>query len=146
MNIRKFKEGDEALLRDVFYSSVHRNTGKFYTESQQNAWAPGDWDDEWIRRMNKIRPYILEDQGEILGYADLQEDGYIDHFFIRGDSAGKGYDQLLMDKILSDAKERNLRELSAETFFLKNGFVILKRKSVRLRGEILQNALMKKTL
>ncbi len=79
MFIRGFKEGEESVLREVFCSSIHGNTEKFYTERQQNAWAPADYDEEdWSRRIRQLHPYVMEDQGKIIGYADLQDDGYID--------------------------------------------------------------------
>jgi hypothetical protein len=37
--------------------------------------------------MQGIRPFVAEDEGHIVGYADIQPSGYIDHFFVAGGHA-----------------------------------------------------------
>ena len=45
---------------------------------------------------NKTKPFVAEIEGQIVGYADLQEDGYIDHFFVSGSMARRGVGSALM--------------------------------------------------
>ncbi len=103
----------------------------------------------WGQRIKGINPYVVVDGDKILGYADLQDNGYIDHFFVRGGQSKKGIGRLLMNHIIEDAKVKSIPELSsdvslaAQGFFSRFGFEVIQRKEVEVRGVMLENALMK---
>jgi hypothetical protein len=40
MIIRPFRQGEEAALRQVFFSAVHEIASRDYTSEQIEAWAP----------------------------------------------------------------------------------------------------------
>ncbi len=83
MPIRNFHPGDEPALRAVFYSSVHDLARHHYTAEQLAVWAPRQYDAaQWGERMRGKRPFIAEVDGCIAGFADLQDSGYVDHFFV----------------------------------------------------------------
>src|SRR3546814_13537200 len=83
MKIRRFIVGDEAALFRVFFSAIRTVAAKDYTTEQIEAWAPEDFSqDLWVSRMREIQPFVVEIGNEIVGYADVQQDGYIDHFFV----------------------------------------------------------------
>ena len=82
MFVRDFSFGDEPALHTVFYSAIHTIAVRDYTPEQLKAWAPDPPDVvRWTARMRAIRPFVVEDERRIVGYADLQANGYIDHFF-----------------------------------------------------------------
>lgn len=150
MEIRKYKLGEEAELHQIFYSSIRQNANTHYKEDQLIAWAPEAFDiEKWVERIRGINPYVIVEDGFILGYADLQESGYIDHFFVRGGHSNKGVGKALMNHIIDTARDNDLIELSADVslaaqgFFKRFGFEIVKRKEVAIRGMLLENALMK---
>ena len=63
---------------------------KDYSESQVQAWAPDNYDTSvWYERISSINPFVAVLEGEIVGYADIQDDGYIDHFFCHWKHQGK---------------------------------------------------------
>ena len=100
MKIRRFSNGDEISLFSVFLSSVHTLASHYYTQEQIDAWAPTDIDPEqWANHMKELRPFVVEVDGEIAGYADLQPNGYIDHFFVSGTYPRQGVGTLLMNRI-----------------------------------------------
>lgn len=151
MLIRDFCEGDEATLWEVYFSSIHDIANKDYSPEQLDAWAPRQHDErQWAQRIRGINPYIAEVAGCVVGYADLQESGYIDHFFVAGPHHRRGVGHALMEHIHQVAKQRGLLELysdvslTAEPFFAKHGFVVEARKSVVVRGVTLSNARMRK--
>jgi hypothetical protein len=41
--------------------------------------------------MRRNRPFVAERLGEIVGFADVQADGYIDQFFVVPEVAGQGW-------------------------------------------------------
>jgi putative acetyltransferase len=153
MVVREFEPGEEPALRDVFYSSVHGIASRNYTPQQLQAWAPPEYDqDKWIERINRNRSFIAVIDGEIAGFSDVQETGYIDQFYVASRFAGIGVGTALMKYIHQVAALRNLPELSshvsltAEPFFTRHGFKIVKRNMVDVKGVILRNATMRKTL
>ncbi|MDW2643548.1 GNAT family N-acetyltransferase [Citrobacter sp. HN-141] len=153
MKIRRFRNGDEISLFSVFLSSVYTLASHYYTHEQIVAWAPSDIDpDHWTNRMRALRPFVVEVDGEIAGYADVQPNGYIDHFYVSGAYPRQGVGTLLMDRIHEEARERGMTELTsnvskaAEAFFLRHGFHVVERGFPVCRGVTLQNALMRKYL
>jgi putative acetyltransferase len=85
MEIRRFQPGEELALFEVFYSAIHLIARNDYSEEQLKAWAPSDIDRElWSNRINGINPFVAEIDGKPVGYADVQQSGYIDHFLSPG--------------------------------------------------------------
>lgn len=84
----------------------------------------------------------------IVGYADLQADGYIDQFFVAAEAAGRGVGTALMQRILEQAAAQRIRRLhsnvslAAEGFFRRHGFLVEAVQRVTVRGVVMQNARM----
>lgn len=153
LQLRRFVAGDAAALHRVFHGAVHQTASRDYTPAQVQAWAPDDLDmAAWDAHMRVIQPFVVERAGEIVGYADLQPDGLIDHFFVAAPHGGMGVGQLLMDRIHEEAGRLGLAELhadvslSAEGFFARNGFAVVERRLPVRRGVSLPNARMRKPL
>lgn len=153
MNIRRFRIGDEAALFRVFFSAVHDTASRDYTPEQVEAWAPADIDPElWAGHMRNLLPFVVEHEETIVAYADVQPSGYIDHFFVSGCHARQGIGTLLMKHIHKEAQLLGIDEMTsdvrktAEPFFVRHGFKVVKRGAPIRRGVILQNALMSKKL
>ena len=153
MFIRNYRIGEEMALHDVFYSSVHQLGKNHYTAEQLAAWAPGSCDQEvWVRRIGHTLPFVAEISRQIVGYADLQVNGYIDHFFVAGSYSRRGVGTALMEHIHSLARERGIFELtsdvslSAEQFFARHGFSVIERQTPVIGGVTLANSRMRKKL
>jgi putative acetyltransferase len=153
IRVREFRPGDEPMLHEVFFSAVHEVACRDYTQEQVDTWAPRDHDPEaWAQRMRGIRPFVAEEGGAILGYADLQADGYIDHFFVAGGAGGRGVGRRLMERLLERAGELRLTamhshvSLTAQPFFARFGFGIVAQRRPVVDGVEFSNALMRKAL
>lgn len=147
--IRSFRPGDEPALRAVFHAAVHGLAAAHYRPEQLDAWAPTDYDTAlWGERIRHLQPFVIELDGVPIAYADLQADGTIDHFFVSAAHARQGVGQQLMNHILALAAQRSLSHvqahvsLTAEPFFARNGFVVMARQTVTVRGVALNNARM----
>src|SRR5580704_6773468 len=91
VQIRPYKPGEEQALFAVYYSAIHLTASRDYTPEQIQAWAPKGLDmNLWACRIRGINPFVAESNGEVVGYADLQANGYIDHFFVSGTHARRG--------------------------------------------------------
>ena len=153
MNIRKFQPGDEAALFRVYFTAIHEVASRDYSRKQIAAWAPADFDKEtWATLVQKIQPFVAVLDDEIVAYADVQTDGYIDHFFVSGTHPRQGIGTQLMLRIHKEAKRLGLMTLTsnvsktAEPFFELHGFQVVERGCPIRRGVTLQNALMRKAL
>ena len=103
--------------------------------------------------MREIRPFVAEDgRGRIVAYADVQSNGYIDHFFVSGAHARQGIGTLLMNRIHDMAHEQDIFVLTshvsrtAQPFFRKFGFSVIEKRAPLVRGVVVPNALMRKEL
>ena len=153
LQLRPFRNGDEAALRAVFYSSVHMLARRHYSPAQLAAWAPRLYDPaQWRALIHAHQPFIAELDGAIAGYADLQASGCIGHFFVAGAYGGLGVGKALMAHIHQQAASRGTGQLfsdvslAAELFFRKSGFAVQARQQVDVRGVVLANARMRKAL
>lgn len=155
MRVRPVRQGEEAALRQVFFSAVHDTASRDYTPEQIDAWAPVAKESDaapWAERIRKIRPFVAERDGAIVGYADVQVNGCIDHFFVAGPAAGTGVGSALMERIHEVALARATACLFAEVsitarpFFEKWGFAVEARQTVTIRGVELTNFRMRKEL
>lgn len=151
MKIRNFRTCDEASLRAIYYHTIRRVNIQDYSAEQVKAWAGDELDEtSWREKIEAIKPYVVEHEGQIIGYADLQADGYIDHFFCHHDWQRRGVGSLLMQKIHDEAIQRNIPKLysnvsiTAKPFFMAKGFEVVKEQSVAIRGQVLKNFSMQK--
>lgn len=153
MITRRFRAGDEIALHHVYYTAIHMIASRDYTREQIDAWAPAYPDmEQWINRIKGIRPFVVELNDGIVGYADVQSTGHIDHFFVSGNHSRQGIGTRLMKRIHEEAANLGLTELTshvsktAEPFFSLHGFQVVERGFPSLGGVTLQNALMHKGL
>jgi putative acetyltransferase len=102
--------------------------------------------------MRGINPFVAEIDGKVVGYADIQENGYIDHFFVSGRHPRQGIGTLLMETLESEANRLRLTELAsdvsgtAQPFFERFGFHVVEQRAPIIRGIEVPNALMRKVL
>lgn len=152
-SIRRYRPGEETALFSVFYSAVHQIASRDYSTEQVQAWAPEDMDaDLWAARIREINPFVAELDGKIVGYADLQANGYIDHFFVSGEHARRGVGTALMQHLIREAKAAGLTEMTshvsrtAQAFFESFGFIVVEQRLPELRGVFIPNAVMKRVV
>jgi len=153
MHIRKYQSGEELELWRLFYDSVRKVAIRDYTAEQVAAWAPDTMDEaHWRARIESNNPFVCEHEGQIVGYADLQPSGYIDHFFVHHQWQGQGVAKALFATIEADAKRQQLAELwanvsiTARPFFESRGFLVVAEQDVAVRGVTLRNFKMVKRL
>jgi putative acetyltransferase len=151
VHIRRYRQGEEPALFEVFYSAIHLVACRDYTPEQVEAWAPRDLDTElWRNRIRGINPFVAELRGQVVGYADIQPNGYIDHFFVSGNHPRKGIGSQLMRHLLAQAAVLGISELTsdvsrtAQPFYESFGFVVVEQRYPELRGVVLPNALMRR--
>lgn len=150
IRIRLYAPGEEPALFEVYHSAIHLIASRDYTPEQVEAWAPASLDPVlWRDRIRGIDPFVAELDGEIVGYADLQTSGYIDHFFVSGRHPRRGIGARLMERLLAEAEALGIAtltsdvSLTAQPFFARYGFEIVEQRCPVMRGIAIPNALMR---
>ncbi|MEH6453591.1 MAG: GNAT family N-acetyltransferase [Psychromonas sp.] len=152
INIRKYTEQDAQATWLLFFNTIRNVNIQDYTQQQVEAWAPDSMDMFiWNKRMADIEPFIAEIDGEIVGYADLQNDGYIDHFFCHDKKQKQGIGRALFAHIFEAGKKLKIKQyysqvsITAKPFFEHFGFQVMSQKSNEIRGQELTNYHMQKS-
>ncbi|MDZ4722114.1 MAG: GNAT family N-acetyltransferase [Roseiflexaceae bacterium] len=151
MQIRKYRPGEELALWELFHSTIHHVNIADYSIEQVNAWAPDQVDTErWRERIAGINPFVVEHEGQIIGYADIQPSGYIDHFYVHYQWQRRGVGTLLMQQIHAVAEQNQITRLfsqvsiTARPFFEAWGFSVEAEQVVQARGVTMTNFRMSK--
>lgn len=146
VTVRRYRPGEEKELVELFRQTVHRVNSKDYSPSQINAWAPDNLDiDSACQRIRRNNPFVAVYEGRIVGYADIQPDGYIDQFFCHHEYTGLGIGKKLFAELEKFAVENDIKRMhanvstTARPFFESLGFVVQREQVIHLRGQSLTN-------
>ena len=153
IEIRKYTYGEEEYLWKIFYDTVRNVNVKDYTIEQVKAWAPEVYDKEdWNNKIMNISPYVAFLDGKILGYADLQDNGKIDHFYVHHNFQRMGIGNCLMNHLIKQARTKRIKKLysevsiTAKPFFEYFKFRVAIKQEVEIRGIKIINYLMDNNL
>ncbi|WP_085908531.1 GNAT family N-acetyltransferase [Kiloniella majae] len=153
MIIRPHKPEDAATLFQLFYDTIHKVNIQDYSQEQVNAWAPENFDiKRWQERTKGYFIFVAEDTSGISGFAELEQNGHIDCFYVHHEKQGFGIGHKLMSELEQKAHALKLDEIYAEVsitarpFFERKGFQVRQKQDVLLRGQYLTNYKMGKSL
>ncbi|GLS90357.1 acetyltransferase [Psychromonas marina] len=151
INIRNFDINDVAITWNIKFNTIRTINRQDYTVEQTKRWAPEHYDmNLWRKRITDMNPFIAELDGNIVGFADLQDDGYIDHFFCHSEYQGAGVGRALMEHILSVGASKGISRfysqvsLTARCFYEHFGFHVVKEQQVAIADGKLTNFVMQK--
>jgi putative acetyltransferase len=115
--IRKFIPGDEIELYQLFYNAVHTINARDYNQQQLETWAPQEGDlNQWRESLSKNHTFVAYEEitGNIVGFADLEESGYIDRGYIHKDYLAQGVGLALLQAVEKKALALGIKELYAD--------------------------------
>ncbi len=153
LRIRGYEAGDAQEIVRLFYETVRSVNRAHYSEEQVAAWAPVVPEaGGWHARMSGRLTFVAEREGEVVGFAELEEDGHLDMLYVQKDAVGSGVGARLYEVVEGEALALGLRRLSTEAsitarpFFERRGFRVVREQTVRRRGVALTNFAMRKEL
>lgn len=158
MNIRPYEIADTAAIATLFHNTVHHINSRDYTPEQISAWASNDLTvDFWANRLSQSITYVAEEgiakeTGQIIGFGNLELNGYLDCFYCHKDFQRMGVgSQLLapleaMARSLNTATLTTVASITARSFFEAKGFRVITPQTVECRGESFLNFVMEKSL
>ena len=151
--IRRYKPEDCTKIMQVFYDTVHNVSCKDYTLEQLNAWAPCKLDyDKWNLSLLDNYTLVVERDGDIVGFGDLDCTGYLDRLYTHKDFQGQGIATQIINELEAYARKKDIMLIStaasitAKPFFEKRGYQVIKEQRVGREGQVLPNFIMQKKL
>jgi putative acetyltransferase len=151
--IRAYKAADLPEVVNLFRETIHTVNAKDYTREQINAWAPEHIDAEkWGIKLLAHYTVIAEVRGKVCGFGDIDDSGYFDHLFVHKDYQGRGVATRIVNAIETYAVQKGFKtitvavSITAKSFFLKQGYVVVKQQEVEYNGQVFTNYAMKKDL
>ncbi len=152
MRLRLYEIADTEEIMKLFYDTIHEVNIHDYTEEQVAAWAPANMDiDVWIKGLGSKFTYVAEEQGQIIGFGELEPNGHIDRFYCHKDFQRKGIGKKILEQLESKAKALGIDKLfteasiTAKPFFESQNFIVVKQQEVERRGQKLINFVMEKS-
>lgn len=153
MIVRRATPEDAPCLLRLFYGTVHAVNSRDYSQEQVDAWAPPDMSKEnWRRRQETRTTFVAEQDGQIVGFAELGPDGHIDGFYTHKDHQGQGAGTRLLEAIVAEAAQAGVQRLFAEVsitarpFFERRGFRVVRPQEFEHRGVMFRNYIMERLL
>ncbi len=154
IKIRNYRESDAKFLAEIYYNTIHQICKSDYNEEQLNAWAPKSSleTEGWIKKWQKLPPFVAIIKDKIVGFAEFENNGHIDCFYVHYQFQNRNIGSKLLEEIEKIAKQKNLSKIYAEVsitakpFFEKKGFKISKAQTVLIRGVELDNFAMEKQI
>jgi len=153
LTIRPLSQKDGARAGRVFFDAVHQGAADVYTQEQRDAWAGAEPDlAAWRDRLVGVDGFAAEVEGEFAGFMTLDQTGYIDLAFVRPDVMGRGVGRALYNAIEQKALAAAITmlttkaSLKARPFFKRMGWQVEREQTVEVRGVLLTNYRMVKSL
>lgn len=136
MQIRRYRENDIVELCDIYYNTIHTVNSADYTVDELEAWAPSNsYNQESYKkdnnRWNRINPFIAVLDNTIIGFAELEEEGHINCFFVHHDYQGLGAGAALLNACVQEATKLGYTEIFTEVsitsrdYFAGKGFKVI---------------------
>jgi putative acetyltransferase len=153
IRIRDFDPTDLDRTLALFHQTVHTVNRRDYTPEQLAAWAPDVPDrGAWLARLSAGWTRMACERDQIIGFGQLLSDGRIEYFYVDAHRQRQGIGSLLLERLVELAREQGIAQLStaasitAQPFFARHGFVIVRRQTVSCRGAEFENFVMRRAL
>ena len=148
MTIRPYHSEDCGELARLFYETVHTVNAADYTPEQLDAWATGKKPlDTWDRSFRANTTLVAEAGGQIVGFADMDASGYLDHLFVHQAFQRQGIATALCQALEAGCpceRYTTHASITARPFFAARGYRVVREQQVDCRGVLLTNFVMEK--
>ncbi len=149
MTLLPYRPEDLPRIAVLFYETVHMVCAKDYTKQQLDAWATGEIDENaWNESFLAHTTLLAWENGELLGFADMTAEGYLDRLYVSRAHRRQGVATALLTALEEAIPAREYTahvSFTARPFFERMGYVIIKEQQVERRGVLLTNFVMQKT-
>lgn len=151
MIVRAFVKSDLDEILELFYNTIHTINANDYNKKQLDSWAVMKPDKlKWLSSLDSNITYVVELNGKIIGFGDLNAKKYIDRLFTHKDYQGIGVASKILSILENKAKILEYdyvyteASITAKGFFESRGYKVLESQNKYHNGEIFLNYIMKK--
>ena len=152
--LRAYESADAAATLNIFTEAIIMTAAAHYTAEQVEAWAkPGRRDTSaWDVAMSERASVVAIHGTEVVGFSDVNEDGYIDMLFVSPAFLRRGVARTLLSFIEQQSRAAGVVELisdvsiAARPFFESIGFGLVREQRPVIEGIELTNYRMRKDL
>ena len=151
MELRRFEAGDLPAVRELFRQSIQTVCRGDYTPAELSAWA-GRAGNITAERLLACYTLVVEEEGRLLGFANLEPGGHLDCLYTAAESQRRGVAAALCDALEAEARRQGERLLRVEAsrtargFFERRGYRVQAAQLVPVDGKQLENFRMQKLL
>lgn len=146
IHIRGYSPSDCLRLAELFQDTVHKINAGDYTDEQIEAWAGKQPDmEEWNRSFLDHFTAVAEKRGRIVGFGDMDKNGYLDRFYVDSEHQGEGIGSAICDFLENsvNAVEYSVyASVTAKGFFEKRGYFAVRENEAERCGVRLKNYYM----
>ena len=153
MKFRTAVFGDLDEMKRLYVDTIQFVCRNDYNDDERKQWSSSaNKTERWSEMIKNQYVLIAETKSQIVGFATLKHQNYIDFFYIHKDFQRKGIAQKLLNKIESRALEYGTTiltsdiSITAKPFFEKNGFIVEAKQENKRGNLVLINYKMKKIL
>ncbi|AYW45038.1 GNAT family N-acetyltransferase [Tetragenococcus koreensis] len=147
MYIRKYTFTDKKAVIEMIKQTIQTINKNDYDENQLKAWSNID-ESSWTDSVKEHQAIVMvSDRNKIVGFADMDNDGYLDRLFVH-----KDFQRMRIgDKLVNDLEEKNtgkkfstFASITAKPFFEALGYKLVRKNVAPVRGQQLENYYMEK--
>ena len=153
MKLREYRPSDCSSLVELFYNTVHTINLKDYTPIQISVWANGSVDKSaWNKSFLDHNTVIVEEGNTIVGFCDMDNNGYLDRLYVHKDYQRIGIATMLVDELEQKMMLQGvslfttLASITAKPFFEHRGYNIIRENKVVRNNIDLINFVMEKNI
>ncbi|MEM6526104.1 MAG: GNAT family N-acetyltransferase [Bacteroidota bacterium] len=134
---------DLDTILELFIKSIRHTCKNDYSYEQINAWIASVKDrDKWLKRISEQYFILIEVTNRLAGFASLANSNYIDLMYVHPHFKRQGIATSLIRELLASTNASEITtdaSISAEPFFEKHGFEVVKENRFKLRGVEITN-------
>ena len=145
MVIRPYEHADCQATRSLFCDTIEHVCMKDYTPRQLRAWQSGCDDAEaWHRSLEKNAALVAEEDGVVVGFADVAQGGYLDRLYVHRSHQRQGVGRCLLEELekREGAISTTHASITAVPFFEIMGFEVVSEGAAERQGIFLRYYLM----
>ena len=151
--LRKAQSADVDHITTLFAETVGEINRHDYNSDQIRAWQQGKYPrSKWEKRIHEQYFLVAIENQELVGFASLTNNGFLDTLFVHKNHQRKGIAKKMVEALIDYARSNNFirieteGSITAQPFFTKMGFTVIRPQKVEARGVYLDNFLMEKML
>ena len=148
MYIRNYTFSDRKETIKMIEQTIQEVNKNDYNKKQIAAWSSID-EISWIASLKDYSSVVMINNrnNKIIGFADMDNNGYLDQLFVHKDFQNQTIASKLinyLEKSIQSRKYSTFASITAKPFFIARGYKIIRTNIVNLRGQQFKNYYMEK--